>query len=130
VFGPVADLSGLWTGVTPDGAFYQDDSERPNCSYEADIELRLEQDGDNLSGTITLTIRDYIGPMRTSWVPCTAVGTVTTQVLTGTRTATQATFTLEDGITLLSGTCENDRISGDLIVNSSSGLRGNWRVIR
>jgi hypothetical protein len=130
LLGTVDDISGRWLGVVPDGALFRDDTADPNCSYEADMELVLEQDGDSLSGQIALTIRDYLGPMTQPSVPCTAVGTVTIQDLTGTRTATQASFTLEDGVTILSATCTDDRLSGDLVVNSSSGLRGTWRVTR
>jgi hypothetical protein len=130
VLGAVEDISGHWLGVAPDGALYQDDTAQPNCSYEADMELVLVQDGDSLSGTILLTIRDYLGPMTEPSVPCTAVGTVTTQNLTGTRTATQATLSLDDGVTVLSATCSDDRLSGELSVNSDSAMRGTWRVTK
>jgi hypothetical protein len=130
LLGTVDDISGQWLGVAPDGALFWDDTADPNCSYEADMELVLEQDGDNLSGTIALTIRDYLGPMTEPAVPCTPVGTVTIQDLTGIRTATQATFTLEDGVMNFTAVCGNHRLSGELEANSASGLRGTWRVTR
>jgi hypothetical protein len=130
LLGTVDDISGRWLGVAPDGALFWDDTANPNCSYEADMELVLEEAGDSLAGTIALTIRDYLGPMTEPSVPCSAVGTVTIQDLTGTRTATQATFTLEDGVTVFSAICGDDRLSGDLEVNAASGMRGTWRVTR
>jgi hypothetical protein len=128
VFGAAGDLSGTWLGVAPDGALFWDDTADPNCSYEADMELMLDQRGDSLSGTIQLTIRDYLGPMTEPSVPCTAVGTVTVQDLSGTRTATQATFTLADGVTVFTAVCGDERLSGELEVNGAPGARGTWRV--
>jgi hypothetical protein len=61
-------------------------------------------------------------------VPCTAVGTVTIQDLTGTRTATQATFRLADGVTTFTAVCDGDRMSGELEVEAAPGARGTWRV--
>lgn len=130
LFGEADDLSGRWLGVAPDGALFWDDTADPNCSYEADMELVLEQAGDSLSGSVALTIRDYLGPMTEPAVPCTAVGTVMSQELSGTRSATQATFTLEDGVTVLSAICGDDRLSGELEVNSAFAMRGTWRVRR
>jgi hypothetical protein len=94
------------------------------------MELVLAQDGEDLSGQITLTVRDYIGPMTEPSLPCTAVGTVTIQNLTGTRSATQATFTLEDGVTSFTAFCGKDRLSGELEVDAAPGARGTWRVTR
>ena len=130
LLGTVDDISGQWLGVTPDGALFWDDTADPNCSYEADMELVLEQDGDSLSGRIALTIRDYLGPMTDPAVPCTPVGTVTIQDLAGIRTATQASFTLEDGVTNFTAFCSNDRLSGELEVDAAPGARGTWRVTR
>jgi hypothetical protein len=128
LFGAADDLSGRWLGVAPDGATFWDDTANPNCSYEADMELVLEQDGDSLSGTIALTIRDFLGPMTEPSVPCTGVGTVTIQDLAGTRTATQASFTLEDGVTNLTAVCGENRLSGELEVDAAAAMRGTWRV--
>lgn len=128
VFGSAADLSGRWLGVAPDGALFWDDTADPNCSYEADMELVLEQAGDSLSGTVVLTIRDYLGPMTEPAVSCTAVGTVMTQELRGTRSATQANFVLADGVTSFTALCDSDRLSGELEVDAAAAMRGTWRV--
>ncbi len=130
VLGTAADLSGRWLGVDPNGAVYWDDEATPNCSYEADIELELVQRGDSLGGTITLTIRDYSGPMTAPSTPCTDVGTVTAGSLTGMRSGIHLTFTLEDGVTVFSGTCTSDILSGELVVNSPGGVKGTWTVVR
>jgi hypothetical protein len=53
---------------------------------------------------------------------------VTTQNLTGTRNATQATFTLEDGVTSFTAFCGKDRLSGELEVDAAAAMRGTWRV--
>jgi hypothetical protein len=128
LLGAAEDISGRWLGVAPDGALFWDDTANPNCSYEADMELVLDQDGDSLSGTIALVIRDFLGPMTEPSEPCTAVGTVTSQDLTGTRTATQATLTLADGVTTLTAICGEDRLSGELEVGAAAAMRGTWRV--
>ncbi len=128
LLGTANDISGRWLGVAPDGATFWDDTADPNCSYEADMELVLEQNGDRLSGKIALTIRDFQGPMTEPSVPCTAVGTVTTQDLSGRRTATQATFTLADGVTNFTATCGEKMLSGELEVDAAPGARGTWRV--
>lgn len=130
LFGAAADLSGRWIGTVPDGANFWDDTANPNCSYEADMELVLDQAGDSLGGRLVLTIRDYIGPMTEPSVPCTPVGTATMQDLTGSRTATQATFTLADGVTSFTAVCGEDRMSGELEVEGAPGARGTWRVKR
>ncbi|UCC84499.1 MAG: hypothetical protein JSW46_06115 [Gemmatimonadota bacterium] len=128
LLGAADDISGRWLGMAPDGATFWDDTADPNCSYEADMELVLEQNGDSLSGTIALTIRDFLGPMTEPSVPCTAVGTETIQDFTGARTATQATFTLEDGVTSFTAFCGKDHLSGELEVDGAPGARGTWRV--
>lgn len=129
VFTSDNDLSGLWIGIAPNGATYWDDAADPNCNYEANLVLELQQTGVELSGTLQITIRDYSGPMNVPPTPCTDVGTVTTQSLSGTRTATQLNFTLEDGATEFSATCAPDVLSGAFAA-AGGGPSGTWKVVR
>jgi hypothetical protein len=130
ILAPAGDLSGVWTGTAPNGAVFHADVGNPNCIYEADLDLQLAQTGSKLSGLLRMTIRDFTGPLTNPWIPCTAVGTQSTQQLTGSYNGTRINFTLEDGATAFTGTCTPDLISGELVVDSVTSVRGTWSVTR
>lgn len=127
---PARDLTGTWVGTTPNGALYQDNAANPNCTYEADLEVQFAQDGQTLTGTLTLTVRESNGPLANPSLPCVPVGTQSVQALTGEVGSTRANFTLADGVTVFSGTFTTDLMSGDFVVNAINGVIGTFDIVR
>jgi hypothetical protein len=124
------DLSGIWEGTAPDGAFYQNDSPNPNCIYEADMRLFLRQEGEELSGSMELTVRSALGPLTDPSALCEEVGSRSVHSLTGTATASGVSFALEDETAAFEGTCGGDFISGEFSSDTPESLKGIWRVGR
>ena len=122
------DLNGRWVGTGGNGAKYQDNVANPNCRYEADLVLDLVQNGDNLAGQLTLTVRKSEKLLQTS-LPCVAVGSSATQALTGNASITNVDFTLADG-TEFDGTFTTDIMSGNFASAGPNGIAGTWVVLR
>lgn len=126
---PARDLSGLWLGTGPNGAFYHDNVANPNCEYEADVRITLIQDGTALTGSFNLTVRDTT-KLTTSTVPCLPPGTSSTQALFGSVSSSTVEWGLADLVHSFSGTFTSDILSGTLTANSSNGITGTVRAVR
>ncbi len=126
---PARDLSGLWLGTGPNGAFYQDNVANPNCEYEADVRITLIQDGSALTGSFNLTVRKSTKLLQTS-LPCVPVGASSNQALFGSVNSSNVEFELVDMITSFRGTFTSDILSGTISSSSSTGIAGTLRANR
>ena len=123
------DLTGKWEGAGPNGAFYEDNVENPNCAYEADLFVDFVHSGSSLTGTLTLTVRKSTH-LLSSGPSCIPVGTSVTQGLTGEVGSSRLNIYLSDGVTIFSGTYTSDIIEGEFVVNATNGVIGTFTLIR
>lgn len=123
------NLSGTWEGTAPNGAFYEDNVENPNCAYEADLFAEFVHSGSDLSGTLTLKVREA-NRLLSSGPSCTPVGTSITQALTGEVGSSRLNIYLADGVTIFSGTYTSDIIDGEFVVNATNGVIGTFTMRR
>jgi hypothetical protein len=126
---PARDLSGLWLGTGPNGAFYRDNVANPNCEYEADVRITLIQDGTALTGSFNLTVRESTKLLQTS-VPCVPVGATANQALFGSVNGSRVEWGLADLVTSFDGEFTSDILNGDISSSATSGMAGTLRAVR
>ena len=125
------DLTGQWVGNGPNGAFYQDNVANPNCRYEADLIINLTQNGNDLGGSFTLTVRKSEKLLSTS-VSCAPVGSRVSRLLAGQVSGSSVSFhsTSSTEVSEFSGTFTSNIMSGDFEVGGFAPLIGTFRVTR
>lgn len=135
---PARNLTGKWTGMAPQGATYSDNVANPACSYKANLELELKQEGSTIAGSIGFTVREV---KKLLSVPCLAkAGTTFSFPINGKVAGTDISFS-HPGIarsfspTNFKGKFTNDIMSGTFERTPHSGgdlagLKGEWIVNR
>ncbi len=126
---PARDITGTWEGTGPNGAFFSDNVANPNCAYEADVRIVFVQDGQDLTGSFTLTVRKSTKLLMTN-VPCLSVGTVNSEALFGTVTGSGVAFETFNTRVQFTGSFTTDILTASFVSTQPGGIQGDMTVRR